>query len=306
MSLKILIPLIIYCQSLLVLHCAICNTSAWRIEYQSTAGPSVFPNISGWTRTDTLEIYYRNNLYDHIDGAAEQFLKYDFQEVQVAEYKQADKASVIVEIYRFQTPLHAFGMYSQERPLNGSYRQIGVEAYMVAPILNFLAGNCYIKISSFGLDMEADSILQIFARAIEKKICGITTFPVILDCFPLNGKKLRSEKFFARDFLGYDFLHSGFTADYTDGNQKFQIFIIDGSTPKECQEMLKNYLLTAKSNVEVIQEGRYDFKDPNYGDVSLSWQGSHLGGILYLKNKDLRTTYLQKMEDGLKQGAEKR
>lgn len=39
-------------------------------------------------------------------------MSYEFQELAVTEYRNAQKASVTVEIYRHSTPTQAFGIYS--------------------------------------------------------------------------------------------------------------------------------------------------------------------------------------------------
>ena len=54
-------------------------------------------------------------LFEYINGDADLYLMYDFQELKVAEYLNEKKASVIVDVYRHKTPTHAFGIYSQER-----------------------------------------------------------------------------------------------------------------------------------------------------------------------------------------------
>jgi hypothetical protein len=68
--------------------------------------------------------FYRpDNLWEHIDGEAEQYLLYGFRGVIAAEYAVGtDSSSVNVEIYRMESPSHAFGIYAAERSLrNGPW-----------------------------------------------------------------------------------------------------------------------------------------------------------------------------------------
>jgi hypothetical protein len=306
MNTKILASLIIFFQCTFILYGVIYEESAVAGEQDKLGGLGFpdrtvfFPEIPCWKKTHTIDAYDRRNLYDHIDGAAVLFFTYDFQELQVMEYQRDDSASVVVEVYRFQTPLHAFGMYSQERPLKGKYINIGVQAYLEAPIMNFVVGNHYIKINSFGLGNDADSILHAFALTIAVKIVGTTALPAALAYFPLNGKKPNSEKFFAKDLLGYEFLLSGYTADYVDDNHEFQLFLIEGAQTDDCLEMLKRYLQLAKSEHKILKEGQYDIKDPNYGEISLSWKGKTICGVFDLLDRDKRMKYIIQMENLIK------
>lgn len=185
-----------------------------------------FPEISGWRKSKEIRIYTPETLYKHINGAAELYLSYGFQKLQVREYFNKNGASIIVEIYQHKTPLLAFGIYSQERPIEGNFLEIGAQAYIEPPILNFVIGNIYVKINGYDMGVKTFDVFQDLAKRIADNIGGKDSLPKILDCFPGEGKKQNSEKFISKNFLGYNFLHSGFTADYKVNNSTFKLFII--------------------------------------------------------------------------------
>ena len=54
-------------------------------------GTYSFPEMAGWKLSGEIQIYSRANLYDYIDGAADLYLKYDFQELKVADYQNDQK-----------------------------------------------------------------------------------------------------------------------------------------------------------------------------------------------------------------------
>src|SRR5512143_1768289 len=95
-----------------------------------------FPEIRGWQLLDSVQVFSPENLYDYIDGAADLYLTYDFQELKVAEFKRESKETVIVEIYRHCTPQNAFGIYSQERLANADFLDIGEQGYYEEKVLN--------------------------------------------------------------------------------------------------------------------------------------------------------------------------
>jgi hypothetical protein len=167
-----------------------------------------FPEINGWKQSGEVQTFIPKTLFEYIDGAADLYITYDFQELKVAEYQNEKKASVTLEVYEHKTPTHAFGIYSQERLPDANFIDIGAQGYIEKNILNFLTGSYYVKINSYNTGAEDREILLTFGR----KICGNLgvkgTLPSILFSFPQEGKKKNSEKFINKNFLGYSFLHS--------------------------------------------------------------------------------------------------
>lgn len=73
----------------------------------------VFPEVVGWKQSGEIQTYKPDTLFEYIDGGADLYLAYDFQELRMAEYSNEKKASVVIEIYHHKTPIDAFGIYSQ-------------------------------------------------------------------------------------------------------------------------------------------------------------------------------------------------
>jgi len=272
------------------------------LQGNSPEPPAVkaFPAIPGWEQSAPVKRFGPDRLYEYIDGGADGFLVFSFQELQVAEYSRPDKASVVVEIYRHQSPLHAFGIYSQEKPDQGDFRKIGAQGYLATPILNFVQGDTYFKISAYELGDAASSTLLTFARALETQ--ASRDLPKELDFFPEAGKLPNSERFVSENLLGYEYLHWGFTADYHEGDKSFQLLLIKGKDKKDCETMLRKYLAASRTGktpaepLSEIKEGRFNLSDPNHGELSLSWSGSYICGVLRLPDPKLRDRYLTQME----------
>ncbi len=217
----------------------------------------------------------------------------------MAEYLNDKKASVTVEIYRQSIPTHAFGIYSQERLANANFINVGVQGYIDSNVLNFLIGPCYVKISSYNTGTEDQEILLTFGRMVSENLGERGLLPSILSLFPGEGKKKNSEKFIARNFLGYSFLHSAFTADYELSGKKFRLFVIESGDQNECRNMIHKYLEQTGKNEKAVVEGGYIISDPHHGEVDLYWQGAYIWGILDLNDPALRSKYLKLFEKGL-------
>ena len=262
-------------------------------------GAFSFPEIAGWKQSAEAQVFSRANLYDYINGGADLYLKYDFQELKVAEYQNDLKASITIEVYRHKTPIHAFGIYSQERLNDANYVEVGAQGYSEKGVLNFLLANYYVKMSSVDIGPEERAVLLSFARKVVEKIGGKGSLPSILSAFPREGGKKNSEKFISREFLGYSFFHSAFTADYELSGKRFKLFLIEGIDQKDCRNMIQEYLKHTGNLQIKVEEGRYQLKDPYHGGMDFYWKGNYIWGVLDLADETVRFKVLKLFAEGL-------
>lgn len=252
-----------------------------------------FPEIAGWKQSGEVETFIPKTLYEYINGAADLYLAYDFEELKVTEYKNEKNGSVTIDVYRHRTPLHAFGIYSQERLAGANFLDIGAQGYYEKGFLNFLIGSYYLKLSSNNTGSEDQAVLVAFAKRMAENLGPKGSLPSILSAFPPEGKKLNSEMFISKNFLGYSFFHSGFTADYELQGKKFKLFVMERENKDECKAMIGKYLQTIKSPRKEVTEGRYALSDPHHGEIDLQWKGRYIWGILNLNEVSLRSRYLK-------------
>ena len=259
-----------------------------------------FPQIAGWQLSAEIQRFAPKTLYEYINGAADLYLACDFEELQVAEYGNAQKASIIVEVYRHRTPRDAFGIYSQERPPEAQVLSVGAQGYIDTHILNFLTGRHYVKISSANTGAEDREVLQRFAGGMAASLEGNGTLPAPLNLFPGEGKRGNAEKYIVRNFLGYPFFSGVFTAEYELTGRKFRLFIIEANDGTACREIVQKYLRQAKAPNREVNEGRYAIADPHHGVVELQWKGKYIWGAVDLADAELRLRYLKRIEEKLK------
>lgn len=258
------------------------------------AQPFAFPAMDGWTLAGQPQVFSPDTLYDYINGGSDLYLKYEFEELAVVEYRK-DKMSVSAEVYRHRTPDQAFGIYSQERVPSAEFLAIGAQGYYENAVCNFIQGGYYVKLSGENTGADDREILLRFARRISENLPGPSALPEILAAFPVEGKRAHAEKFIAKDFLGYGFLHSGFTADYDRSGHTYQLFVIAGSGPDEARAMLGQYLKQIKHEAPVV-EGAYQVTDPYHGAMSLLWKGKFIWGTKDLADPGLRAAYVKYFE----------
>jgi len=78
--------------------------------------------VAGWKKSGPVRRYIEKDLFNTIDGAAEMFHEFGFEELRVQRYKREEK-EITLEIYRMESPEAALGIYlmkcGDETPAEG-------------------------------------------------------------------------------------------------------------------------------------------------------------------------------------------
>lgn len=278
-------------------HCLILAIYLTVLSVPVNSNPNnLFPKIKGWEVKTEKVVYGKLNLWEYIDGAADMYLSYDFQDLNIAEYTNKQEHSVKVEIYRHSSTENAFGIYTAERMMNYTFIDVGVQGYTEPDVLNFLTGEYYVKIVSSGKPGVEQSALYEIAEKIENTLGTEKNWPGVIDLFPAEGKLVNSENYIARDFLGYSFFHSAFTADY-DIEEKFKMFIIKLKSEADTRAMLDSYISLLKEDKITEENNIYIIDDFFNGKVFLLIKSNHIVGIMNTGNKDLAIEYLSRTRE---------
>ncbi|MCP4147110.1 MAG: hypothetical protein GY757_05105 [bacterium] len=266
---------------------------------------TIFPNMEGWKKTADVALYTADNLYEYINGAADVYLGYDFQELAVLSFENDKKQTLTIDIYRHSNPRNGFGIYSQEKPRKGDFFSIGTQGYYEKGVLNFLKGNYYVKVSGFDLGELDKKVLNDAAAKIAGKLEGENAFPKTIKCFPKKGKKENSESYISSNYNGHAFLHSAFAADYQENNENFQVFIMETENETASKKILSDYLTFVKGKGKTVENnaknGSCSFQDPYYrssGTMVMKQKGKYVWG-LFQKNPAAATFYIDKIEANL-------
>ncbi len=249
---------------------------------QGSSSAMPVPEAKGWELAEEPQTFRPESLFEYIDGAAESYLGYDFKELRVFQFKGLDKAELTVEVYDMGTPRNAFGIFSAERSPESRVVGIGLVGYQEEGALNFMTGPYYIKLICYGAGGAASAALESFARSVEAKAGDRGSLPPLLRAFPAEGLIERSEKFILKNFLGYNFLHDGFVANYSASGLEFDCFFIEGRNDEEAESMMKRYLASlAKSNPAAKETAAgYRLRDKYALNIFLARKGRIICGVI--------------------------
>ena len=249
----------------------------------ATGGEVSFPKLKGWKLSVSPDVYTPDNLWDLINGAAESYLSYEFIDLHLADYQNKKGTLIHTEVYRHSDPNNAFGIYSSERSPEYAFLKIGTQGYLDEGVLNYFTGQYYIKLYSTGSGEEVQESLRVIAQAVSDHLEQSNNWPEILGAFPAEGKLENRDHFIRENFIGLNFLHSAFTAEY-EGDYK--LFVIRGEDSKEILGMVEAYLKFTRQDIDPAKESSFVIKDRYNGDITVIMKGSYLAGTIDGAGKD--------------------
>ena len=253
-----------------------------------------FPPIDGFDIKQEYPVYYPDNLWDYINGAADTYLDYGFTKLNIAEYVKGE-SSYKAEVYIHDNAVYAFGMYAVERSTDYHFIDLGIQGYSEASLVHFVKGSYYVKVSTYSDDPEAEEITAKIATTIENMLRGENSVPGIFKLFPETGRILNSEYFVSRNFLGYSFLNQVFSCRYKADDNAFIVFIIPSEDSPEHENSLDKLLEKAVS-FEKGENGIYIIHDRYNGVLYASQDAGYIIGVQGLEDLLLATEFIEKIK----------
>ncbi len=239
--------------------------------------------IKPFTPESETEIYDPENLFEYINGAADNFLSYGFQQLTVRDFS-FENVQFSVELYNMGTPLNAFGIYKSEKPQDAPGLKIGAESVISPPYQALLVkGNFYVKINAYEGELNASNGPKIL-KAVAEAIPGEDHFPEQISLLPGENKIPGSEGFIREAFLGMSFLKRCLFARYQlSDSTTFRYFIIIPEKKEPTKKLWKKLASNWKS--EQLNETSILIKKiPYKGYAGVFMQEDLIYGVADCKN----------------------
>jgi hypothetical protein len=245
------------------------------ISAATLAQDIVFPPLNGFKIKSDYPVYLPDNLWDFINGAADNYLANGFVDLHVAEYKKG-KAVIKAEIYRHSSNTLAFGIYSSERSPSFRFTNLGSQGYYADGSINFFKGYYYVKIRTYSKKENVLQAEETLANRIAGMLSGEATMPEMLFLFPAEGKKANEETFINESVLGHSFLNKAFKAAYRVGTDEFSIYIFDAASAEAAKKITETYIAsTGISSVETT-DSKFMLTDGYNGTIFLAWKDKRI------------------------------
>jgi hypothetical protein len=200
-----------------------------------------FTKINDWTAADTVNQYDVSNLWEYINGAADLFVVYGFQNLQSCEMA-LDDIEVVVDVYNMGNKLNAFGMYKTEKGDIQERLNIGTEAVITSPNQCLMLKNIYyIKLNVYEGQLSEEKAKNLL-NSIAEILPGTNNFPQEFELLPSENKTENSEHFSKESYLGLSELKNCLYADYNLNGKDFQYFVIIPEWDQTHESIWKTFL----------------------------------------------------------------
>lgn len=148
------------------------------------AGPAVLlPSApSGWEETVETQVFSGVALSDYINGGAEAYHAYGFDDLAVREFRDAADARLTVEIYKMDSPENAYGIFSTDPA--GKRWTVGADASYGSGLLRFWKGPYFVRIMCFPPDPSIEAVIRETGGKIADAITAESSRPELLRLLP--------------------------------------------------------------------------------------------------------------------------
>jgi len=189
---SLLIPLLVGC---------VLSTPGPTVEPTATPVPSspltaAFPGADaspGWTLDGDMEVFDSETIFGLVDGQADFFFVYGFEQVAVRRYKNAEEVVLDIHIWQVRTKKDAYGLFTAS--IAGEPADIGNEGD-ADPGRRLVFWQDRYVVQLFSRKDIPDADLRAFAEAVSVALPTGGERPALVDRLPAEGMVPRSAIFF--------------------------------------------------------------------------------------------------------------
>ncbi len=200
---------------------------------------SIFPGANvagGWQPSDEVRTYNNETIFDLVDGQADAFFAYGFEQVAVRSYRNAAGTTLRVEAWQLATPADAYGLFTANR--SGTPAAVGNGADTdPGRRLAFWKNRYFVSATATGDVPDAD--LTAFVQAIASALPAGGEQPAVVDKLPVDRLAEGSVIFFRQELsiqdrlwlggeniLGLSHDTAGVLAKYDVGGSPVQLLLV--------------------------------------------------------------------------------
>jgi len=142
----------------------------------------MFPEtMANGSATRQAQDYDPKTVYDYMDGAADAYLRFDFQRIYTADYQVGERL-VVVEVYDMGSSAEAYGIFSTNP--RGEGVQVAQGARFEGPMLRAWQDRFFIKIASDEDSKEFRNFATQMARHLVEGIGSQGPLPYLISFLP--------------------------------------------------------------------------------------------------------------------------
>jgi hypothetical protein len=232
--------------------------------------------INGWKKSIKETFYNPGNLYEYINGGAELFISYNFQQMAAQKYIKEELPEITMDIFDMGNSFNAFGVFSHSRESLDNIIAPGVESEYASGLLTFWKGRYYVSIMAYPETEEKKKTVLSLGSHIAGLIQDSNEIPSVVSKLPEKNLVKESIRYFQHyiwlnshyfisdhNILNIDKHTHAVLAKYKEepGALSYFILLVDYPDPSKADaaynNFMKNYLPDAQSGVKQLEDGKW-------------------------------------------------
>jgi hypothetical protein len=226
-------------------------------------------DAAGW-KWDGKEMEYNSKtLFSYIDGAAELYLAYGFQNLTVRRFEKSNRPPILLELYEMASSEDAYGVFSFEH--QDEAVGIGQGSEFGGGLLRFWKGKYFVSIYAEGEGAEVESEILKVGRAAANSIPAGGPEPKLVGFIPgkdvglvdksvryLKSHVLLNQRFFIahQNILNLSRKTEAVLAQYLQDKQKTQLLLIRYPDSKGAADAYQSFMKVYLPDVKGMDRGR--------------------------------------------------
>jgi hypothetical protein len=237
----------------------------------------------GAQRTSEPKIYAGESLWEYINGGAEIYHQYNFEEVAMA-YYEIDSEEIVADIYKFSGSENAYGLYTTVRPDNPVIESLGIGGFASSNSLTFVKGEFVVRLTSMAAGEGVENLLLEMGQLLESCLSGTADRPIHFANFPENGAIDHTDKYFSASFQGQAFLTEFFVQNYQLDGDTVTLFMSLSDAQSKLSQWQEAVTMMGAEPIEFenapFAEGQYLATETFYGIVLAGLKNDRLVGMI--------------------------
>ena len=234
--------------------------------------------VPGWRQEGAPRHFNADNLYEYMDGAAEGYLAYGFNQMQGVTCESGQN-TLDINISEMVDADAAYGMFSTSLDSRHPIEKIGMGGQIIPLRGAFAKGNYYVEITAT-CDTDCAPALTAYITAMENCLEGRSTPPEAIAWFP--PEKLVSARLIPESVLGISLLKRGYVAEYDTGKA---FLVLETSPQPAAAVMTKLRQRYPSAQTAQVAEEALEVQDKYLGGVCFFRKGKYIGGYANMPNE---------------------
>lgn len=126
--------------------------------------------VSGWEKTDDTRIFSAKDLWQYIDGDAEQYVQAGIVSTATSDYKFNQQLEAVVDVHTMRDAAGAQRIMENGRGSDAHAVQVGDSGFAYAQSIVFRKGPALVRIVAYQSAPDVQQALLALAHGVERKL----------------------------------------------------------------------------------------------------------------------------------------